>query len=164
MHVDDGHAADDSFHRGLASVTGSGADLGGSRRRATSPDGRLKKFLQLLNQPSLDLDKLRKLSWAGVPSEVRPTVWRLLSGYLPANSDRRSAILERRRAEYRRSVELHYPQRHDKAHAQMLHQIQVDILRSTPSSLFAQETAKQIFERLLFVFHVSRAASTLQRF
>lgn len=121
--------------------------------------GRRKKFLQLLNRPILDLNQLRKLSWSGIPPDVRPTVWKLLSGYLPANSDRRSAILERRRAEYRMSVDQHYPQRHDKAHAQMLHQIQVDVLRSTPTSLFAQEAAKQCFERLLFVFHVRHPGS-----
>jgi hypothetical protein len=132
----------------------------GSNPAEDSPGGgRLKKFLHMLNRPILELEQLRTLSWSGIPAEVRPTVWKLLSGYLPANSDRRSAILERRRAEYRLSVDQHYPQRHDKAHAQMLHQIQVDVLRSTPCSLFAQEAAKQCFERLLFVFHVRHPGS-----
>jgi hypothetical protein len=71
----------------------------------SSQDVRLVKFLAVLNAPSLDFDQLRQMSWSGVPPEVRPTVWRLLNGYLPANMDRRSTILERRRVEYKSSVE-----------------------------------------------------------
>lgn len=55
---------------------------------------RLAKFTQLLTSPNLDLDALRKLSWPGVPPEVRPDTWRLLSGYLPANIDRREYLWE----------------------------------------------------------------------
>ena len=53
-----------------------------------------------MNSTNLDMEGLRQLSWSGVPSEVRPTVWMLLSGYLPANIDRREATLERKRSEY----------------------------------------------------------------
>jgi len=152
-------AAGPAFSRVPVATVQHGMLVGGAQAPASPNDGRLKRFLQLLNRPILDLDHLRKVSWSGIPAEVRPTVWKLLSGYLPANSDRRSAILERRRAEYRLSVDQHYPQRNDKAHATMLHQIQVDVLRSTPSSLFAQEIAKQCFERLLFVFYVRHPGS-----
>uniref|UniRef100_A0A8C6T856 TBC1 domain family, member 22B n=1 Tax=Neogobius melanostomus TaxID=47308 RepID=A0A8C6T856_9GOBI len=40
---------------------------------------RLDKFRQLLSSPSADLDALRKHSWSGIPREVRPVTWRLLS-------------------------------------------------------------------------------------
>ena len=33
--------------------------------------------------PQVDLDALRELSWNGIPLDLRPDVWRLLSGYLP---------------------------------------------------------------------------------
>ena len=77
-------------------------------------DERMQKFLRLMNSASLDLDALRTLSWSGIPANVRPTAWRLLSGYLPANVDRRSGVLERRRAEYRGFVDQHYPGRHER--------------------------------------------------
>eukprot|EP00040_Diaphanoeca_grandis_P024617 m.135555 g.135555 ORF g.135555 m.135555 type:complete len:454 (+) comp29802_c0_seq1:168-1529(+) len=124
-----------------------------------SVDGRLSKFLSILNAPSLDLVELRLLSWSGVPSDVRPTVWRLLNGYLPVNMDRRSSILQRRRLEYRNSVDQHYPLRKEKANARMLHQIQSDIVRSSPTSLFDQELTKQMFERILFLYHLRHPAT-----
>ncbi|XP_074092486.1 TBC1 domain family member 22B isoform X2 [Macrotis lagotis] len=40
---------------------------------------RLEKFRQLLSSHNTDLDELRKCSWPGVPREVRPVTWRLLS-------------------------------------------------------------------------------------
>lgn len=146
-------------------VSGAGVGVGGpvapltSAVSPSSQDVRLVKFLAVLNAPSLDFDQLRQMSWSGVPPEVRPTVWRLLNGYLPANMDRRSTILERRRVEYKSSVEQLYSTRKSPIHAQMLHQIQVDILRSSPESLFEQEITKQMFERILFIFHMRHPAT-----
>ncbi|KAM5180295.1 TBC1 domain family member 22B isoform 2-T2 [Mantella aurantiaca] len=40
---------------------------------------RLEKFKQLLSSLNTDLDELRKYSWPGIPRDVRPTTWRLLS-------------------------------------------------------------------------------------
>ena len=37
----------------------------------------------------VDLDALRELAWSGVPSDLRPTCWQLLLGYLPPNRERR---------------------------------------------------------------------------
>eukprot|EP00039_Didymoeca_costata_P031058 m.32921 g.32921 ORF g.32921 m.32921 type:complete len:442 (+) comp8467_c0_seq1:78-1403(+) len=117
-------------------------------------DTREARLSRLIDSPSLDVESLRKLCWAGIPSHMRPTLWRILSGYLPANVDRRPGVMTRRRAEYHSFVEQHYGARSDASNKQMLHQIQVDILRTTPTSIFSQEVVKEIFERLLFVFHV----------
>uniref|UniRef100_A0A4X2MD91 TBC1 domain family member 22A n=1 Tax=Vombatus ursinus TaxID=29139 RepID=A0A4X2MD91_VOMUR len=40
---------------------------------------RLEKFRQLLAGPNTDLEELRKLSWSGIPKQVRPITWKLLS-------------------------------------------------------------------------------------
>uniref|UniRef100_A0A4W5KN03 TBC1 domain family, member 22B n=1 Tax=Hucho hucho TaxID=62062 RepID=A0A4W5KN03_9TELE len=40
---------------------------------------RLDKFKYLLSCPNTDLEELRKHSWSGIPREVRPITWRLLS-------------------------------------------------------------------------------------
>ncbi|XP_074669778.1 uncharacterized protein LOC141918831 [Strix aluco] len=44
-------------------------------REKTRPE----KFWQLLSSHNTDLDELRKCSWPGVPREVWPVTWRLLS-------------------------------------------------------------------------------------
>lgn len=41
----------------------------------------------------------------------------------------------------------------------MVHQIEVDVLRTTPSSLFEQPTARALFERMLFSFHILHPGS-----
>uniref|UniRef100_A0A8C6U7S6 TBC1 domain family, member 22a n=1 Tax=Neogobius melanostomus TaxID=47308 RepID=A0A8C6U7S6_9GOBI len=40
---------------------------------------RLDKFRQILAGPNTDLEELRKLSWSGIPRQVRPITWKLLS-------------------------------------------------------------------------------------
>ncbi|KAI3637604.1 hypothetical protein MIR68_004253 [Amoeboaphelidium protococcarum] len=65
---------------------------------------KINKFKAVLNDGtsnSVDLEKLRKLSWSGVPDEFRMVVWQLLLGYMPVNNDRRQQVLDKRRAEYR---------------------------------------------------------------
>lgn len=39
---------------------------------------RSNKFKALLALPNCDLEQLRKLSWAGIPDEIRPTIWKLM--------------------------------------------------------------------------------------
>jgi len=121
-------------------------------------DERLEKFLRLINSSNLELDTLRELSWSGIPHEVRPTAWRLLSGYLPANVDRRPAVLERRRADYRGFVEQHYTHA-GKSDPEMIHQIQVDLIRMAPVSLFSQPSVQKLFERVLYTYHVRHPGS-----
>lgn len=54
----------------------------------------------------VDLAKLRELSWNGIPAELRPIVWPLLLGYMPAHSSMRSSTLSRKRSDYRKAVQL----------------------------------------------------------
>lgn len=80
-------------------------------RRATSvrTKRRWREFLRCLQPPnssSVDLPKLRELSWNGIPSELRPIVWPLLLGYVSPNSSVRAAALAKKRQEYRRAVTL----------------------------------------------------------
>ncbi|WPK26046.1 hypothetical protein PUMCH_003391 [Australozyma saopauloensis] len=63
---------------------------------------KLTKFQNILlkNDGTIDLHELRKLSWNGVPAELRASVWQLLVGYLPANKSRQASNLMRKRSEY----------------------------------------------------------------
>lgn len=142
---------------------------------------RLEKFRQLLAGPNTDLEELRKLSWSGIPRQVRPITWKLLSGYLPANVERRESTLQRKRTEYFAFIEQYYDSRNDEHHQDTYRQIAIDIPRMTPESLilqpkvreihidiprtnpliplFQQASVQKIFERILFIWAIRHPAS-----
>uniref|UniRef100_A0AAX7TNT0 Rab-GAP TBC domain-containing protein n=1 Tax=Astatotilapia calliptera TaxID=8154 RepID=A0AAX7TNT0_ASTCA len=120
---------------------------------------RLDKFRQLLASPNTDLE-LRKHSWSGIPREVRPITWRLLSGYLPANKERRELVLKRKREEYFRFIEQYYHSRTDEHYKDTYRQIHIDIPRTNPLiPLFQQPAVQEIFERILFIWAIRHPAS-----
>ena len=55
-----------------------------------------------------DIAALKKVSWSGIPKELRPVAWQLLLGYLPCNMARRADTLARKRKEYVDSVTASY--------------------------------------------------------
>ncbi|XP_038612388.1 TBC1 domain family member 22A isoform X2 [Tachyglossus aculeatus] len=120
---------------------------------------RLHKFQQLLAGPNTDLDELRKLSWSGIPKPVRPITWKLLSGYLPANVERRKGTLQRKQKEYFAFVEQYYNSRNDDAHQDTYRQIHIDIPRMSPEALILQAKVTEIFERILFIWAIRHPAS-----
>ncbi|XP_068125648.1 TBC1 domain family member 22B isoform X2 [Hyperolius riggenbachi] len=121
---------------------------------------RLEKFKQLLSCPNTDLDELRKYSWPGIPRDVRPTTWRLLSGYLPACMERRHLTLQRKRAEYFGFIEQYYDSRNEEHHQDTYRQIHIDIPRTNPLiPLFQQPLVQEIFERILFIWAIRHPAS-----
>ncbi|KAG9332719.1 hypothetical protein JZ751_014818 [Albula glossodonta] len=121
---------------------------------------RLDKFRQLLASPNTDLEELRKHSWSGIPREVRPVTWRLLSGYLPANMERRDLVLKRKREEYFGFIEQYYHSRTDEHHRDTYRQIHIDIPRTNPLiPLFQQPLVQEVFERILFIWAIRHPAS-----
>ncbi|KAI4885341.1 hypothetical protein NFI96_015578 [Prochilodus magdalenae] len=121
---------------------------------------RLDKFRQLLASPNTDLEDLRKHSWSGIPREVRPITWRLLSGYLPANMERRELVLRRKREEYFGFIEQYYHSRTDEHHRDTYRQIHIDIPRTNPLiPLFQQPLVQEVFERILFIWAIRHPAS-----
>lgn len=127
---------------------------------ALNTQATLEKFQSVLQSPKTDLDTLRSLSWKGIPAEVRPITWRLLAGYLPANSERRAAVLERKREEYFNFVKQYYDTRNEDIHQETYRQIHIDIPRMSPLvPLFQQEAVQQIFERILYIWAIRHPAS-----
>lgn len=121
---------------------------------------RLDKFKQLLAGPNTDLEELRKLSWSGIPRQVRPITWKLLSGYLPANAERRESVLQRKRQEYFGFIQQYYDSRNDEHHQDTYRQIHIDIPRTNPLiPLFQQASVQEIFERILFIWAIRHPAS-----
>ncbi|XP_017324404.1 TBC1 domain family member 22B isoform X1 [Ictalurus punctatus] len=121
---------------------------------------RLDKFRLLLASPNTDLEDLRKHSWSGIPREMRPITWRLLSGYLPANMERRELVLQRKREEYFGFIEQYYHSRTDEHHRDTYRQIHIDIPRTNPLiPLFQQPLVQEVFERILFIWAIRHPAS-----
>ncbi|XP_046727279.1 TBC1 domain family member 22B isoform X2 [Silurus meridionalis] len=121
---------------------------------------RLDKFRLLLASSNTNLEDLRKHSWSGIPREVRPITWRLLSGYLPANMERRELVLQRKREEYFGFIEQYYHSRTDEHHKDTYRQIHIDIPRTNPLiPLFQQPLVQEVFERILFIWAIRHPAS-----
>nr|AKF43333.1 Ypt/Rab-GAP domain of gyp1p superfamily protein [Hypseocharis bilobata] len=130
--------------------------------RATD-SARVMKFTKELSGTTVILEKLRELAWSGVPPYMRPTVWRLLLGYAPPNSDRREGVLRRKRLEYLDCVSQFYDipdtERPDDE-INMLRQIAVDCPRTVPDVLFfQQEQVQKSLERILYTWAIRHPAS-----
>jgi hypothetical protein len=63
---------------------------------------RKSKFRRILEHPSelIDLEALGKVSWNGVPIELRSEVWKVLLGYVPPLRTRHSSTLVKKRKQY----------------------------------------------------------------
>ncbi|XP_073475817.1 TBC1 domain family member 22A isoform X3 [Aquarana catesbeiana] len=104
-------------------------------------------------------DELRKLSWSGIPKPVRSITWKLLSGYLPVNVERREGTLKRKQKEYFAFIEQYYNSRNDETNQSTYRQIQIDIPRMSPETLILQPVVTEIFERILFIWAIRHPAS-----
>lgn len=129
----------------------------GSAENGTS---KMVKFKTLLQTSVVNIDELRHLSWSGIPNEVRPDAWRLLSGYLAANLERRKEVLERKRLDYYNLVQQYYGTNFDETFQDTYRQIHIDIPRMSPLiSLFQQRIVQEMFERILFIWAIRHPAS-----
>ncbi|CAI9762910.1 unnamed protein product [Fraxinus pennsylvanica] len=129
----------------------------------STDSARLMKFQKELSGTTVVLEKLRELAWSGVPPYLRPTVWRLLLGYAPSNSDRREGVLKRKRLEYLDCVAQYYDipdiERTDEE-ISMLRQIAVDCPRTVPDvSFFQQVEVRKSLERILYTWAIRHPAS-----
>jgi hypothetical protein len=88
-------------------------------------------------------DALRKISWSGIPEEIRPMCWQILMGYLPCNQDRRETTLQRKRKEYEDLVNQSFVRGQHSVDKAMLRQIQIDVIRPGTSAGIFQTKAVQ---------------------
>ncbi|RFU76526.1 gtpase-activating gyp1 [Trichoderma arundinaceum] len=132
---------------------------------------RINKFKRLLQASSISLPDLRALAWSGVPHEVRAMTWQLLLSYLPTNSERRVATLERKRKEYLDGVKQAFERGGTTTSSSsagkargldeaIWHQISIDIPRTNPHiELYSYEATQRSLERILYVWAVRHPAS-----
>ncbi|CAG9791277.1 unnamed protein product [Diatraea saccharalis] len=125
--------------------------------REESNESKLERFQQLQENAVVDLNELKQLSWSGIPVKVRAITWRLLAGYLPANTERRAETLQRKRADYKHLVRQYYDAERDD---DTYRQIHIDIPRMSPLvALFQQSTVQVMFERILYIWAIRHPAS-----
>ena len=63
-------------------------------------DKRMDDFAKLLDEKIIDIEKVKKLAWNGVPVRHRGNVWRLLLKYMPTNKDNQQQSINRKRKDY----------------------------------------------------------------
>lgn len=118
---------------------------------------RIRRFQNVLDAPIVDLAHLKKLSYTGVPEELRPKTWQLLLGYLAPNAERRERTLAKKRQEYRNGVEQVFSTGLDK---QMWHQISIDVPRTNPHiKLYTHPATQKALERILYLWAIRHPAS-----
>lgn len=122
-------------------------------------DPKLTKLRKLVLEDDVtDLNQLRSMAWAGIPSELRPVTWKLLLSYLPATKSRRPQVLQRKRAEYEHLVQQYYNNKSNSD--EMWRQIHIDIPRMQPLiAIFQQPLVQHMFERILYIWSIRHPAS-----
>lgn len=123
-------------------------------------DARAGKFAKIISDNVADLEALRNLSWNGVPSAQRATVWKLLLGYLSASRGQREEALARKRKEYLSSIPQFMEPEKSESEKLTMHQIDLDLPRTAPTiPLFAHPRVKALMERLLYIWAMLHPAS-----
>lgn len=145
---------------GSSSSNGAGSKTGMSRKRSVRTSRRRQQLLGCLSKQSVDIAQLRTLAWAGVPDELRPVVWQLLLGYLPAVASVRASTLSRKRAEYAAGVELAFAKGIAALDQAIWHQIHIDVPRTNPGiRLWQRQATQRSLERILYVWAIRHPAS-----
>lgn len=121
---------------------------------------RINRFKKILQSSIVDLGDLRKVSWNGIPGELRPMAWQLLLGYLPANTDRRISTLERKRKEFIDGTKQAFARGKASLDQSIWHQISIDVPRTNPHlPLYSYETTQKSLERILYAWAIRHPAS-----
>lgn len=129
---------------------------------------KFNKFKTVLSTGSnINLQELRKLSWNGIPSELRALSWQLLLGYLPTNKSRQSAILKMKRQEYldgietmKQSIDFNDDSVNMTREKQIYHQIKIDVKRTNPTvSLYGHKKVQISLRKILYFWSIRHPAS-----
>lgn len=153
-------------------------------QRLNQLNTRFAKFRKVLTgDATVNIQDLRKLSWNGVPAELRAVTWQMLLGYLPTNKTRQGSTLKRKRQEYIDGLanvnsqilfDESAPSNSSLAllvdssnrdnsvnkEKQLYHQINIDVKRTNPSlRLYAYPSTQQSLRKILYLWAVRHPAS-----
>jgi hypothetical protein len=144
----------------------------------TGEERRAERLREQLSAEVASLEAVRQDAWKGVPASLRPEVWKLLLGHLPASKRRREQSLQQKRQAYRRwlswycspsgelprnrggSSAAQRAEDDEEADGGALKQIRVDAPRTAPDvAFFRLDPVKASVERVLYVWAVRHPAS-----
>ncbi|KAK0212906.1 rab-GTPase-TBC domain-containing protein [Desarmillaria ectypa] len=129
-------------------------------REKSIRSNRRHKFVECLSNEDVNIAELRKLSWAGIPDDLRPMAWQLLLGYLPLPTPLRTITLARKREEYISLVEVAFARDREGLDQQIWHQIEIDVPRTRPGvRLWMHAATQRSLERILYVWAIRHPAS-----
>lgn len=127
---------------------------------------KLLKFQTVLNQESnVNIQELRKLSWNGIPVQLRPLVWQLLLGYLPTNKSRQQSTLRIKRQEYINGIQLieqtvNFDDIKNVKDNQLYHQINIDVKRTNPGMrVYSTSQVQKSLKKVLYFWAIRHPAS-----
>jgi len=131
-----------------------------------------------IQQSMIVLDKLKTLSWSGIPScvpYIRGTVWSILSDYIPIDQEIKQETLARKREEYTGIVRHYFEgatmettvqdlanKIEDMSSYETLNfkQIKIDVYRTQPEvELFSSQQLQTMLIRILFAWTMRHPAS-----
>lgn len=126
----------------------------------TSMIQRMAKFDCILkNKHIINQQELRQISWNGIPKPQRPVVWKLLIGYLPANTKRQEPLLKRKRQEYCDGLEHIFSDQHSRD-VPTWHQVEIDVPRTNPHiPLYQFKSVQRSLQRILYLWAIRHPAS-----
>ena len=130
---------------------------------STDESFQAQRFDEVISADHIDMDALREVSWNGIPHQHRAQAWQHLLGYLPLNADRRAATLKRKRSEYRSYVEQHFESpsedQQNSEQQREIHQIRVDIPRTSNLPFFKTDQVQRSLERMLITWSCRNLAT-----
>ncbi|KAG7191315.1 GTPase-activating protein [Scheffersomyces spartinae] len=138
-------------------------------------NSKYSKFYKILKPGNtIDINELRKLSWNGIPQDLRALIWQLLLGYLPTNKLRQSSTLTRKRQEYNEGLRVLTIDFDDvkttsntsssslinNKDRQIYHQINIDVKRTNPSiKLYGDPQVQKSLRKILYLWAIRHPAS-----
>jgi TBC1 domain family member 2 len=126
-------------------------------------DASRRRISQQLAAKVISLSALKEVSWSGVPGDLRPTVWRLLTGAMPAASERRIEGLQAQREAFASLASRYVDRDESLATAEerkLRHQISIDLPRTHPAAPFFQAPWVQAsLARVLFLWSIRHPGS-----
>lgn len=124
---------------------------------------RNKRFDKMLESKEVELQRIRKICWSGIPMRYRPQFWLMLMGIMPLAKARRQASLEKRIKEYESFVHIHSENGNTCYTAEEIKsfkQIKLDLPRTQPGvKLFHHPKIEQAISRILTIFAIRHPAT-----
>jgi hypothetical protein len=103
--------------------------------------------------------ELKASLWEGISSRIRPKAWRTILQYTPLNSSNETAILTKKRGDYREYVLMNSEEKFfaeaDNSVIETIKLIKKDVHRTLPDShLFRNSSVQQSMVRMLLIYSV----------